>query len=202
MKTKRIIQHALIVSSLLWLSACSLGPVDTPEVAHYFLQVPPMKPISHQVHQNSIMVAPIQSAPGYSTDAMRYVITPYQLQSFATHSWISPPAQLWQPLLESALSQAGAGIIVHSPSPIQAKYHLGIVLNRFEQNFQKPQSVFDMTATAVLQNVATGKVLGQKTFAVTVPAQKNTPYAGVLAANQAVAKIDQQIASFLLRHEA
>jgi len=186
-------------SLTLALAACSFGPVKTPSVANYFLQPLDIQmKYSHTAkHPKTILVATIQSAPGYQTNAMHYVITPFQLQSFATHAWVSPPAKLWQPILQTALTHAQVGAIVATPTPVQADYRLDVRLNRFEQNFQKPQSVFVMQASVVLQNIHTGRVAGQRTFNIRIPAQKSTPYAGVLAANKAVSEMDKDIISYL-----
>lgn len=193
------VKTLLLVTATTLLTACSLGPVKTPEVAQYFLQAPPVKQevVTHEHH--SILLATIESAPGYQTNAMHYVITPYQLQSFSTHAWVSPPAKLWQPILENAIEQSGLGVVVHVPTPAQTQYRLNVRLDRFEQNFQQPQSVFVMQASVVLQGVKTGRVIAQHTFTVTVPAQTNTPYAGVLAANQAVGEMNQKIVNYLIR---
>ena len=40
-------------------------------------------------------------------------------------------------------------------------------------------------------------MVAQRTFTVRVPAQANTPYAGVLAANQAVADMNVKIIRFI-----
>jgi cholesterol transport system auxiliary component len=196
-----ILKSLVLGASTLALTACSLGPIKTPPVAQYFLQPLDihMKYAYHRGRPKTILMASIQSAPGYQTNAMHYVITPYQLQSFSTHTWISPPAKLWQPLLETALSHAQVGIIVHTPTPANTDYRLDIRLDKFEQNFQKPQSVFVMQATVTLQNIHTGYVTGAKTFDVTLPAQKNTPYAGVLAANRVVSEMDKDIVAYLER---
>jgi cholesterol transport system auxiliary component len=187
-----------LVGAVFSLAACSLGPVQTPPVGQYFLQAPPVLVQRAPLLQRSILIATIQSAPGYETNAMRYVMTPYQLESFTTHAWVSPPAQLWQPLLEAALQQSGIGMIVHTPIPVQTHYRLDIRLDHFEQNFQKPQSVFLMQASVMVQNVYTGHLMGAKTFRVSVPAQTNTPYAGVLAANTAVVQMDREIVSYVV----
>ena len=194
-----VFKVSCFLAAVFSLAACSLSPVPTPEVAQYFLQVTPAPVHQASKHHRTIFLATIQSAPGYETTAMCYIETPYQLQSFTTHAWISPPAQLWQPLLESALQQSGVGMIVHTPIPVETDYRLDVHLNRFEQNFQKPESVFFMQASVLLQNVKTGRVMGEKTFSVSVPAQTNTPYAGVLAANSAVGKIDREIISYLTK---
>lgn len=207
----KFFNRSLGCMSLKWLSlmgfglslaSCSLGPVPAPPVAQYFLQAQPTTTQAMSSHPKVILLSAIQSAPGYQTNAMLYVMTPYQLESFTMHAWVSPPAQLWRPLLESALQQSGVGMIVHAPISVQADYSIHVHLNRFEQNFQKPQSVFLMQASVVLQKVKTGQVMSEKTFSVSVPAQANTPYAGVLAANIAVETMDEEIAGYLRKRLA
>ena len=198
MQTHKIFVLTLSLFGVLNLTGCSLGPVATPTVARYFLQAPANQPVvQHKHKKTSLLLASIASAPGYDSTAMHYVITPYQLQSFATHAWVSPPAQLWQPILMQSLQKSGLLTIVQTPTPIQTHYRLQVTLNHFEQNFQKPQSVFNMGASVQLQNIVSGKVIASKTFNISIPAQTNTPYAGVLAANQAIAIMDENIRNLL-----
>jgi cholesterol transport system auxiliary component len=182
------------------LSACSFAPVSTPAVAKYFLQPLPQQlpEPTERMHKGSVLIMPIKSAPGYNSNNMHYVITPYQLQTFVTHQWVSPPAVMWQPILVSSLRHAGVAVVVSTPTPVQTDYSVQVHLYQFEQNFQRPQSVFDLTATAQVQNNHTGKVIALKSFSTHVPAQANTPYGGVLAANQAIAQMDAKISRFVV----
>jgi cholesterol transport system auxiliary component len=181
------------------LSACSLSPVKTPTIASYTLSPTLTNPAQAEHSKNTLLVStPIASA-GFTMKQMKYVLTPYRLQSFVLNQWVAPPADMLTPIFTNAIRRTHFfKAVVEPPFSGLTNYNLQTHLLSFTQNFMQPKSRFEMTVQANLVNSKTNQVVASKTFSSIVTAPENNPYSGVLAANKAVSKISIALARFVL----
>lgn len=187
---------SLIVISSILMTAC--GPVSTAPVSSYTiaqLQIA-RAPIRSQTSLSLLVSNPIAS-PGYQTAAMVYMMTPYELKSFANNRWVAPPAQMLLPVFVQALRNTGYFYAVVSP-PFAGltDYHLDTQILKLQQEFLLPTSMVRLSVQASLVNSRTSHVVASRLFEVSVSAQTNNPYGGVLAANEAAAILSARIAKF------
>ena len=182
--------------NVLFLSACS--PVKLPGVASYSLTSLHAKKAPGRSRTNiTLGVTAPSASPGYETSDMIYMITPYQLSSFALHKWVAPPAQMILPIVVQAIRSTGYfKAVVSAPYSATTNYRMDFQLLKLQQEFLLPKSKVRMQVQVNLFNNRTSKIIASRRFNVLVPAASNTPYSGVLAANKAITQIASQIARF------
>jgi len=190
----------VLASSLLW--ACSpLKPLKSPAIKVYGLNPPLKAPAYHQKPFGVLMVLRPSANPGYTTSGMIYLKRPYELDQFAKNRWTAPPAVMIQPLLVDALRNSGLfHSVVDAPFTGRNQWQLRIQIHEFHQSFRTNPSLFNFRYHVDLIHTVTGQVVAGKTLNATVPAPSNTPYGGVIAANQATAQLVTDTVKFL--HEA
>lgn len=193
----------LILLSVVFLSSCSmLSPMKVSPLSSYTLTNGARMPvISHQaVSSGTLLVTTPNASPGYNSAQMVYVTVPYQLRAFSNHRWVASPAELLLPLIANRLRATHYfHAVVTSPFSGAANYQLNTQLLTLQQEFLKPQSEVRLTLEVTLQKVTTGRVVASHVFQVVVPTSENTPYGGVLATNQAVHQVLEQVAEFVVR---
>jgi len=145
-------------------------------------------------------VTPTAAIDGYETDQIRYTTKPFTLSSFAKNNWASPPATMLYPLLIQSLQQSGYFSAVGSGSYFsKTTYRLDTQLIELRQNFIKKPSVLELKVKAVLTHVEDNQIVASRLFKLAVTCQKDTPYGGVLAANEATFKLTKAMTAFVIR---
>ena len=184
-------------------SACSLKPLSvTPSSQYTFTTWPkttafPEKSISNKTILVSVPIA----APGYQSSKMIYVAVPYELNAFANHCWVAPPADLLLPLLSNRLRAAGYfKAVVTPPFSGRVTYQLNTQLLILQQEFMQPESSVRMAVEVTLIRTETGAVVANHVFEAVVPADNNNPYGGVLAANKAAHQLLDKVTLFVVKH--
>lgn len=147
-----------------------------------------------------LVSTPIASS-GYASSKMIYILIPFQLKSYVDNRWIAPPSELLLPLLADQIRATNYfRAVVTSPFSGSSNYQLNTQLLTLQQEFLQPQSVVRLTMQATLINATTGNVIASRVFEAVVPANENTPYAGVLATNQAAKIVMKNIAAFVIAY--
>lgn len=185
-----------IFVAALFLSSCARSPA----MKQYFFNAVPEHPVHASAKTSKILLvsSPV-AAPSYQTKDMQYVQQPYQLSQFARHAWVSPPAEMLAPLLVQTLRNTGRFYAVVSPPYAGlTDLRLDTKLLALYQEFQGRSSQVVMEVQVDLIDVNHSQLLKSQQFSAHVNAPENTPYGGVVAANQAVREILGQIASFML----
>lgn len=190
----------LLASAILAaLSACSSltdARVDRYQLTA-FAQVHPSQMSAHA----SILVNQPTAMLGYDTDKMLYQTHPYQLFAFAHHRWLSPPAQMLLPLVTQSLKSSHYfSAVIASPAIVNTTYRLDIQLWSLEQNFLVKPSQEKLLMYATLVQVSDNRVMAEKTFSILVPCPTDTPYGGVMAANQATLALTRQLTNFVVHN--
>jgi cholesterol transport system auxiliary component len=191
-----IVRLGLILLSSIFLVAC--GPLSMPPVTTYTLTNlhHSHAPLYSTTHLTLLVSNPVAS-PGYQSAAMIYMVTPYELKSFADNRWVASPAQMLLPILVQAVRKTGYfAAVVSPPFAGITNYHLDTQVLKLQQEFLLPNSVVRLSVQASLVSNYTSRVVASRLFEITVPTQTNNPYGGVLAANQAAAVITHRIAEF------
>lgn len=202
MRVLRILVLASLLASLL--SSCAdLSPLPVPQESRYTFTPWPknVHMPQHAKTNKTLFISTPVAAPGYRASDMIYVQVPYQLQSFADHRWVAPPATLLLPLLANRLRATGYfKAVVTAPFSGDANYQLKTQLLVLQQEFMTPKSKVRMSIEATLMQGSTGAVIADRVFSTTVSAPRNNPYSGVLAANQAAHVLIGKITAFALSH--
>lgn len=185
---------------LLW--GCSVfSPVKTDPTNTYILNTLPRPIVKKYAPRINIMVMEPEANSLYETTQMAYSTQPYKIAYFSKNNWADTPAQMLQSLLVQTLQDTHHFHSVGVPSALgHYDYVLSTQLQNFEQRFFGRMSEMVVTVRVQVIRVATNQVVAAKQFSVTEMAPENTPYGGVVAANQAVAKVLGQMAQFCLRY--
>lgn len=191
----------LCLGLLLSVTGCSLlGPVKTPPNNQYTLSVPGAATQSIRANWPTLLIATPVASPGYDTTNMIYMERPYQLSHYASHHWVSPPAEMLTPILEQKLHSSGCFRAAVGPSSGTADFILNTQLLALQQELMGGRNQVRLALLAVLINGTSQQILVQRRFEAVVLAYQVNPYSGVIAANQAIAIVTQKLAAFLCRY--
>ncbi len=192
----------VVLCVTLLLGGCSLfSPVETPNKT--YLLNPSMGKVRFAHSKDGVILISTPTAnPGYDTENMVYTKTRYELKHFAEHSWVAPPTQMLAPLLVQSLQQSGCfKTAAMAPYSGETNYVLNTQLVTLQQEFQDEGSDVRLVMEATLVDNLSHEIIAHRRFQAVVPACQNTPYAGVIAANQAVANVLTQIVRFTCTHK-
>ncbi len=186
----------------LWMLLAGCTPVKVSDVSTYNLSITKaIKEPARAKTRTTIALGMPTASPGFETANMVYVMTPFELQSFTRNRWVAPPAQMLTPIMLQALRAKGYyQAVVPPPLLIASNYRLNLQILRLQQEFLLPDSHLRLEIEAILLDSHTNRVIASKHFTTLIPVNGKTPYAGVLAANQGVAKLTQAIADWCVKH--
>lgn len=191
----------LISISIFILSACS--PVKVPATNQYQLIGYSSKRFTAHPHHLTLWVTPPEASAGYQTEQMLYVNKPFQLEAFTKNAWVNPPGEMLYPLIVQSIQRTNFFHAVASSTYSQgADYRLDTQLLSLEQNFLKKPSFMEFSAKVVLTRVTDNKVIASRIITQQVPCPSDTPYGGVIAANQATRQFTAIMADFVVGHIA
>lgn len=191
-----------IVCALLVLTAagCLSPRGDSAEIHTYQLSLDRWSSETRSGESDGpvLLVSQPQAEPGFETQRMVYVKRPYELEYYALNQWAETPVRMFAPLIVQVLNQSTVWrAVIPLPSSVQGDYRLdsyGFVL---QQEFLQQPSRVRVMLRAQLVDLKESTILSARTFEVVENATSENPYAGVQAANRAVAALLDQIASWL-----
>lgn len=188
-----------IIIVILGLAGCSA--VKVPVTNEYQLSAFSTKQWSTKPGATSLLVTTPEATASYQTQEMLYVDKPFKLEAFAKNSWTAAPAEMLFPLLIQSMQRTGYfSAVTSSPYNEKADYRLDSQLLAFEQNFLKKPSVINFSVKVVLTRTSDSTVIGSRIISLQIPCQKDTPYGGVLAANEAARQFTALTAGFVISH--
>ena len=187
-----------LLSVLLLITGCS--PVKTAATNQYTLTFAHPK-THHKTHMPyALLISKPDAMAGYRTEQMLYVKKPFALEPFAKNTWSNPPADMLYPLLVQRFQDSHAfRAITSSPYADKADYRLDTQLIQLHQNFLSKQSTLQLTAKVTLTRVSDNRVLASRLITENMPCKTNTPYGGVIAANQASRVFVEKTLDFVIR---
>jgi cholesterol transport system auxiliary component len=138
-----------------------------------------------------------RAAPGHDSRRMVFVRQPPELEAFAFHEWVEPPARMLAPLLVRALQDSGAfGAVLLAPSAAVGTWRLETASLQLLQDFTRAPSQVRLGLHAVLLDSATRRVLAWRAFEVRVETTGDDPVAGAVAAQTAAQQLSSAVAAF------
>lgn len=147
----------------------------------------------------SILIMQPVALDGYDTEQMLYVDKPYQVNSFANNSWMSPPSTMLLPLFIRSIESSHYFLAVASDlNTSKTEYRLESVLIRLQQNFLMKPSHLQLVMQVMLIHSIDSRVVAADTIYESIPCPKDNPLGGVVAANQATRKLTSRVAHFVL----
>lgn len=187
-----------LLMTVFLLAACS--PVKLPNPNTY--QLAPTLPVNNssaKVVNQTVLVTMPEVAAGYDTEKMAYMQHPFQVGYFTKNAWVDDPGSMLQPLMVEALQNSHHfSAVTASPFSGISDLRLDTTVLTLQQNFLTHPSQIELAVDARLVQSSTQRIIAGKRFVITVQAPSNTPYGGVLAANQATALFLQQLTQFVL----
>ncbi len=192
---------AVMLATLSGLIGCSASLLPKPPAAaaRYTLDglaAAPSTPTAAADGAPVLLVAQPSAAPGYDSARMLYQRQPQQLEAFAFHEWVEPPARLLAPLMVRALQGTGVfRAVLLAPTSGTGGLRLETEVVRLQQDFKVQPSSVRLTLRAVLIDTATRRVIASQVFDATAAASRDDPVAGVAAAQQVTQGVLDELAT-------
>lgn len=192
------ITYALSFFILFFFGGCA---VKTPVKNEYQLSQFSHAMVKVKSPSTTILITPPEAAVGYETEQMLYMIKPYELTAYTYNAWVGAPAAMLFPLMIQSLQKSNFFYAVTStPYSDKADYRLDSHLIALEQRFLNRPSTLHMTIKAVLSHIRDNRIVASHIFDEQVPCPMDTPYGGVIAANQATEQFTKKLTYFVTSH--
>lgn len=192
----KAIPIALCVSII---SGCGLlSPVKI-EIQRGVINKIPIDLPGEKSRATSLSVLIPEARPIYDTTQMAYSIQPYQIAYFSRNEWGDTPSQMIQPLIVRTIQNTRHfSAVLSQPDFGRHTYALRTEILELKQDFTSNPAALELAMRFQLSREATNEVVATKEVSVREPMLEKTPYAGVVAANEATAKILRELARFLV----
>jgi cholesterol transport system auxiliary component len=188
-----------------WLVGCSqLLPPKTEPMTAILNKLPDRVP-TMAAHAATLLVRLPEASAAYDTTRMAYSVKSYQLAYFRDNQWAETPAQMIQPLLVRTLRQTGFfRAILSLPESEPASYALRTEILELIQDYTASPPVLRLSLRLQLFD-ASGRPIAGRDIVEQETMRGALPYAGVVAANDAVANALREATLFVtssVRHAA
>lgn len=145
----------------------------------------------------TLIISPTQAAAGFGSQRIIYVRQPHKPEYYAYSEWVDTPARMLAPLILTAIEHSRAfRAVIQMPSPATGELRLDTEVMRLQHEFLSQPSRVRFTLRAYIVNSVTRRVLASREFEALVAATSEDPYGGVVAANQAVSTVLEELAIF------
>jgi cholesterol transport system auxiliary component len=139
-----------------------------------------------------------EASPACDTTRIAYSEQPYQLAYFRDHEWAEPPPAMIQKLLVQTLEKTGSFRSVRStPDTDRGDFTLRSELQTLIQDYARTPPMLKLAIRVELLGPS-GHFLAGRAFPEHEPLRERTPYAGVVAANAALARALRSIAELVV----
>jgi cholesterol transport system auxiliary component len=188
-----------IVLCVVLFSGCALlSPVKT-DTKKYALNDIPLDLSSERTQSATLLVLVPETEPLYATAQMAYTTQAYQIAYFSQNEWAETPSQMIQPLIVETLRHTHYfSDVLSSPDFGRHTFTLRSEILEIKQDFTSEPAMLQLTMRFYLSREATNQVIATKELSVHEPMRERNPYAGVVAANEAVAKLLRKLARFVV----
>lgn len=194
--TESVALNALCV---VLVSGCTLfSPIKT-DTAKSVLDNVPLDLPSEKPHSATLLVLVPETTPIYATTQMAYTRQAYQVAYFSQNEWAETPARMIQPLIVTALSNTHYfSEVLVSPHFGRHTFVLRTEILELKQDFTSEPAMLQLAMRFALSREGTGQVIATKESSVREPMRERTAHAGAVAANEAVARVLRELASFII----
>lgn len=186
------------------LVACS--PIVPEETHKYKLTAFNNERIAHKKTDITILVSETNALDGYQTEQMLYTNKLYQISAFTKNSWASPPANMLTPLIVQSLQSSNYFYAVaFGPNTDKTDYRLDTQMLSLQQNFLTKPSTLEVAIQATLTHVEDNKMIATHIFNLIAPCPSNSPYGGVIAANNVMLTFTRALNRYVIssiKHDA
>jgi cholesterol transport system auxiliary component len=189
---------ALIACVVLFAGCTLFSPVNVETKKHMLNDVPLDLPGERTGTATLLVLAP-ETVPLYATTQMAYSTQAYQIAYFSKNEWAETPSQMIQPLIVKTLRNTHFFSEVLSPPYVGGyTFALRSEILEFEQDFTSEPAMLQLTMRIDLIRGATNQLVASKELAVREPMTGRYPYAGVVAANEALSGLLRELAKFVV----
>lgn len=196
-----MLKYFVCLLSILLLTGCAMQPVATTPVATYEINDLPNTHPQSQRTNKTLLITTTTANPGFQSSQLVYVKTPHQLQAYSKNRWVSPPADMInQTIVQSLESTGHYKAVIGQPFTGFTDHRLNTHLVLLQHEHFKHPSQVRMVLDAQLIDNTSNHIIASKRFQATIATQTDTPYSGIVAANQVNQRILSQLAKFCVKH--
>jgi len=154
---------------------------------------------SERTHATTLLVPVPDTTPVYATTQMAYSTQTYQIAYFSQNEWAETPSQMIQPLIVKTLRNTHYFSEVLSPPYFgRHTFALHVEILELKQDFTSEPATLQLAMRIYLSREATNQIIATKELSVREPMSERNPYAGVVAANEAMPKLLRELAKFVI----
>ena len=188
-----------LIACVAFFSGCTLfSPVNVDTKKNVLKNIP-LDLRSERTHPATLLVLEPETAPAYATTQMAYATQTYQIAYFAKNDWAETPSQMIQPLIVQTLRNTQYFSAVLSPPDFgRHTFVLRSEILELKQDFTSEPATLQLAMRISLSRDATNQVIATKELSVSQPMSERNPYAGVVAANEALPKLLRELAEFVV----
>jgi cholesterol transport system auxiliary component len=181
------------------LPGCALLSPANVEMTTATLDKMPQQLPHLNAHPATLLVFPPEATAIYDTTRMAYTLRPYEVAYFSHHQWGEKPSRMLQTLLVRTLATTGYFSAVLTPPYTDSyTYALHTEILELVQDFTPEPPTLRLSLHLQLRDDVAGRLVATRDILLREPMQQKAPYAGVVAANEAMAKALLEIAAFVL----
>jgi len=194
------VRQAACVLLALTVAGCLPSRPESPPVRTYRLSVDlDRTEVRPPNSQGPILLVSVPLAePGYETAGMIYVKRPYELEQYAVNQWADQPARMFASLLVETMSRTGYWhAVVPLPASVEGDFRLDSYGFALQQEFMQEPSRIRATVRVQLLDLKDSSVVGTRQFEAVENAPSEDAYGGVVAANQAITRLLDEMNGWL-----
>lgn len=193
-----IVRAVLVAFCAIVVPGCALLSPAGITAKKFVLNSIPTDLRQEQVHSATLLVLAPETAPVYDTTLMAYTTQAHQIAYFSRNEWAATPAQIIFPLIITTLRNTHYfSEVLPAPPFHRHTYALRSEILELNQDFTAEPAVLQLTLRFYLSG-PTDQVIATKEMSVREPMREKNPYAGVMAANEAMEKILRELARFVI----
>ena len=188
-----------LIACVVFFAGCTLfSPVNIDTKKHVLNNIPLDLP-SEKTHSATLLVLVPETTPVYATTQMAYSTQAYQIAYFSKNEWAETPSQMIQPLIVKTLRNTHYFSEVLSPPHFgRHTFALHVEILELKQDFTSEPATLQLAMRIYLSREATNQIVATKELSIREPMSERNPYAGVVAANEAMPKLLRELAKFVV----
>jgi cholesterol transport system auxiliary component len=187
------------IACVLFVSSCTLFSPLNIETKKNVLNSIPLDLPSERTQPATLLVLNPETVPAYATTKMAYSTQAYQIAYFTKNEWAETPSQMIQPLVVQTLRDTHYFSDILSPPYFgHHTFELRLEILELKQDFTSTPATLQLALRISLRRDATSQVVATKELSMSQPMSERNPYAGVVAANEALVKLLRELAQFVV----
>jgi len=189
--------YAPIIISILSITGC-FSPVKMPTLNQYFFN-PNIETINTKSTPYSLLVTTPIAAAGYKSYKMAYIRKPSELYYYTRNRWVSPPAEMLQPLLVESIQRSHRfKAVVSAPFTGKADYRLDTEIVYLRQNLTTPSNQSEMAIQVRLIDNFNQRIIASRMIQQSAEVPQLMVYHSVLITNIVLEKLLAEITHFVI----